>query len=601
MVSKKDEFIIDVEEVQPKTTSSQESDFISKTMKPKEDKDKKESKKEEESLEEENKDVQKKKKKIGKKKILFFNLKDRHIKELHEIEETLDKDIEVRKLIQPTTPKEGVIKTKDLLGQGFHYFINLEQKLTDDFFFGWLPHQIKKYIKMIIPIFAMYLVLALNLGPNPTINKAIALFVGISLLWALESLSLIVTALMIPILAVILGLIKDTNPFASFSNPIIYLLLSGLIIAQAFRKHELDRMIAVKVLALSKGKAKRVLFYTMLVTSLLGMWMSNTATIALLIPVILQISSELNGATNKNYTGMLLLAAGYSSAIGGLSTILGGNPNAITAAFLSEIPGKSFDFLDWSMIGFPIAILLFLTAYFVLVRKYGLSNQRINTVTLNKEARITKLNNDQKKILFIFFPTIFLWLFGSRISSFLNLPGDFYRTEIIGLSAAMLLFVFKILDWDDVRRIPWEIFLLVGGGLTLGHVLINSNTASFIATSMFSRLSFLHDAFIVIIIVFVSIVLTNFVNNSSTTIILVPVLIELSELLNMPPTVLAMAAAMATAVAPLTPIAMPSFSLIYGTGEVRRSEMIKTGLVISLFGGIVLAVSLVALYNLFYI
>ncbi len=521
------------------------------------------------------------------------------VKHIKEIEQAIKKEEVIRKLIRPIRPVVGIRKTAELLGQGLHYFVELEETLTKDFFFGWLPKKIKKYLKLIIPLLVLIIILNLNLPVEPEIKKAIALFVSIALLWGFESINMIVTALLIPVLAVILGLIKDSNPFVAFSNPIIYLLMAGLIIAQAFRKHELDKMIAIRVLAMSKGNVKRLLLYLMIITALLGMWMSNTATIALLVPVIITLSAEINHRMDRNYTVMFLLGAGFASSIGSLSTILGSNPNAITAAFLRNV--SDFTFLDWVKIGFPISVVLFIVAYFVILNLFSVKNEKIPIISLTKEARKVRLNKNQRKLLMIFFPTIFLWLFGGELTAFLNLPIDFYRTEVIGLSAAILLFVFRVLEWEDVRRIPWEIFLLVGGGLTLGQILIDTGTAHFIATKLFSVVSLLPNSMIIIILVFISILLANFVNNSSATIILVPVLLDLSPLLGINQRLLVMTAALATGIAPLTPIAMPAFSIIYGTGKVSRSEMIRTGLSVATICGLVLAGMIYVMNRFFYI
>jgi solute carrier family 13 (sodium-dependent dicarboxylate transporter), member 2/3/5 len=517
-----------------------------------------------------------------------------HVKEF---EADVTEQIESTSFTDKEQPFQVIKKTTDLFGKGFHYVVNLEEKFTHDFIFGYLPEKIKKYIKVIIPFSLMLLVLNLPWDVAPDIKKAFALFICISLLWALESLSMIVTALLIPVLAVMLGLIHGTNPFSSFSNPIIYLLLSGLIIAQSFRKHELDKMLAVKVLSMSKGKVKYLLLYTMIIAAVLGMWMSNTATIALLIPVILSISVKITNETEKNYTVMLLLGSGFASAIGGIATILGGNPNAITAAFLSN--NRAFEFLDWSIIGFPVSIILFITAYFTFVNIFKIKKEKIKITELTKEAKKIKLTHQQKKILLIFIPTILIWLFGGEVVSFLNLPDDFYRTEVVGLTAAILLFVFNILDWDDVRRIPWEIFLLVGGGLTLGQLLIQTGAASYIATEMIRVMAWMPTPVIIFIFVAMAMVLANFVNNSSTTIILVPVVMQVAEFLDINVKLLAMTVAMATAVSPLTPIAMPAFSLIYGTGYVKRRDMIKTGFKVAIICGPILA-GVMSLINWFF-
>ncbi len=582
-------------EIKPKQSKSEESEFIVSTME-----NIKERK--EEVVKEEKKDVEKEleeKKKIGKKgekKEKPKKTENTHetsdtdkefIKHIDEVQEDISRNLEVQKIVKPSTPYRSIRRTAELFSTGWHYFVDIEEKITQDFFFGWLPRKIKKYVKIIIPFTFLFIVLSLPVKVEPEIKKAVALFLCISLLWALESINIVVTALMIPVLSVLMGVVDSQNPFSSFSNPIIYLLMSGLIIAQAFRKHELDKMLAIKVLSVSKGKIKRLLFLTMFITALLGMWMSNTATIALLIPVILSVSAEVNNRLQRNYTGMLLLSSGFSAAIGGLGTIIGSNPNAITAAFLNN--QMHFSFFQWTVIGFPAAVIVFIVAYVVFLRIYNVGDETIKITAITQEARELKFNHVQKKTLLIFFPTIFIWLFGEQIGLWLNLYPEIFRTEVIGLTAAILLFTFGVLEWEDVRRIPWEVFLIVGGGLTLGQILIDTGTASFTAHKLFTVVSVFPNWMIILSVVVLSIVLANFVTNSSTTIILVPVLMNLSSLLDMDPILLAMTAAMATAVAPLTPIAMPSFSLIYGTGQVNRKEMVQTGLIVASICGPVLA------------
>ncbi|MBD3204353.1 DASS family sodium-coupled anion symporter [Candidatus Woesearchaeota archaeon] len=524
--------------------------------------------------------------------------KKKVIKEIDEFEEKVEREAELKKILQYVIPEKEFKKTAEFVKDGFDYVIEIEEFFRKDFFFDWLPKKIKKYLKLLIPFVLMFIVLYLPLDINNEIKKALALFVCISFLWALESISMIVTALFIPVLAVALGLIKDSNPFSSFSNPIIYLLLSGLIIGMAFRKHGIDRYLALKVMAFSKGSIKRLLFFTMLITGLLGMWMSNTATLALMIPVILSISKEINQRTEKDYTAMLLLSAGFGGAILGLSTILGGNPNAITAAFLRNI--SDFTFFDWTKIGFPVSIILFMLAYFIFIKMYNVKEEKIDISNLILSAKQQKLSVDQEKVLLIFLPTIFLWIFGGELSSFLKLPLDFYRTEVIGLSASILLFAFKLLEWEDVRKVPWEIFLLVGGGLTLGQILIDSGTSLYISEKLFILFQYFPKWTVILIIVFSAVILANFVNNSSTVIILVPILINLSSMLGIEKQVVAIGAVMATAISPLTPIAIPSFSLIYGTGNVSRKEMVKTGFIISIFCGVILGAILFLINEIFY-
>ncbi|MFH2020727.1 MAG: SLC13 family permease [archaeon] len=443
--------------------------------------------------------------------------------------------------------------------------------MPDDFFFHWLPEKLQKYTKLFIPFIVMAIFILLPLPVDQNIKKALALFLCIALLWSLEPVSIIVTSLMIPVLAIILNL--TSSPFSAFSNPVIYLILSGLMIAQAFRKHGLDALVAKKIISFSGGKIRHLLFFTMLATALLGMWMSNTATLAMLIPIILTLSKKF-----EKHIPMLLLAAGIASSIGGMVTIVGANPNAITAAYLSE--RGSFTFIDWMKIGLPIAIVIFWISYYVIKWIYKVDDEELSLT----EKTSDKMTYGQKKLLAIFLPTVLLWLLGSFI-----LPERLARPDIIGLSCALFMFGFHVLEWDDVRKISWEIFLLIGGGLTLGQILMKTGTASLIASKLLQIFGGGHPYIILVAIIILSIVLSNFINNSSTAIILVPVFLDLANSIGIDYRIVAMTVAFATGISAMTPIAMPSFAMIYGTGKVKRKEMIRLGMAMALICTPVLA------------
>ncbi len=504
------------------------------------------------------------------------------VKDIRQVEEEVRRDIEWTRMLD----SEGIKSTVQIFKGSLMHVLEAEHQ-TRDFFFAWLPQKVKKYLKLLIPFLVMVLILLIPSG-SYEIRASLALFACVALLWTLEPISMIVTALLIPILSVLLQL-KTEAVFSSFANPIVYLILSGLILGQAFRTTGFDRILAVKVIAFSRGNTRLLLFNMMLVTALLGMWLSNTATVSLMIPMI---SFIIEKTGRKHYAGMLLLACGFASSIGGLTTILGGNPNAITAAFLLD---TGFTFFDWTIVGAPLAIILFLVSYLIFLRIYRLKGELIDISAFEKEAKVLRLTYDQKKLLVIFFPTLFLWIFGSRLSF---LPRGFERPEMIGLACCILLFSFNVLKWDDVRKLPWEIFLLVGGGLMLGEILSTTGAASLIAGKIFSVVNAYPKIIILCMVVALAMFLSNFINNSSATIVLVPVLISLSPLLSIDARLLSMAAAMSTAVCALTPVASPAFALVYGTGLVRRDEMMKVGLANALLCGTITVLFIWGFYKI---
>ena len=342
------------------------------------------------------------------------------------------KNIDVLKLPKKTyktakkIAKKGLSKSNLALASGLDIFLEKEIGVRKQFFgfLNFIPHKIRKYSKILFPLALMFLILKWDLPIPIDIKKAFALFICIGLLWGLESLPMVVTAIMVPVLIVLLGLGNQTEALSSFSNPVIYLLFGGLILAVAFRKNGLDRRFAFKLLSLSGGDSKKILFYFMLSSAVLGMWMSNTATVALLVPIAISISSYIKKEDNKKFISVLILCIGIGSSIGGMSAITGSTPNAITSAFINE--NNIFSFSQWMQIGVPISVICFMSAYFLLINMFKIKSK--NIIENSKEFfKIDEpLTYNQKKTIAIFLPTIIFWIFGKDIAIYFNLNPNIF-------------------------------------------------------------------------------------------------------------------------------------------------------------------------------
>ncbi len=199
------------------------------------------------------------------------------------------------------------------------------------------------------------------------------------------------------------------------------------------------------------GNRDRTLFFLMAAAAFLSMWISNTAAVAILIPVVLGMSSRLKGI-GEHVTARMLLGVGIGSAAGGMMTVTGSAPNAIAAGLLSQ--GQEFTFLDWMVIGVPVGLVLLFLAWFLLTRLFPSRGERLDIEELRKEAgNMGPLTAGEKRTLLVFLPTVALWVLGAEIASWLGLPPSFMSAAVVALSAAVFLFVVKAIEWENARSI----------------------------------------------------------------------------------------------------------------------------------------------------
>lgn len=479
--------------------------------------------------------------------------------------------------------------------------------------FARLGEWTRRTIKLLIPLAVLLIFTFVPMGIEPiSAQYALGIFIFIALMWTMESLPLPVTSLMVPVLLVIYGIFGDPRvypdparaAFAPFATPVIYLVLGGIVISVAFRKTHLDARFAYLIVAKSKGNFETLLLAMMLACGVLSMWISNTATAALLIPVAIGIAGR--AGTNKEqsdqYAVALLLGIGASAAIGGMATIVGTSANAVSAQFITEAIGASnFGFVSWMIAGLPLSILLLFLSWWIITKMYPVSKEEIDISWVHDELdSMGKVTSAEKKVLAILGGTIVFWIVGEDLASlFLPpqlFPGAFANAAIVSMIAAILLFVTRTLDWEDAKLIPWGVFLIIGAGLALGQGLevaefndLLSGGIKTIAGPL--ALSVVGIFLFILLIAFVVVAMSNFVNNTATVAFFVPLMIVLASSLfsEMRADVIGgymllfgLSVGMAAAIAFMTPVAHPPSTLIYGTGIVTKKDMFKCGLAITI-------------------
>jgi sodium-dependent dicarboxylate transporter 2/3/5 len=478
--------------------------------------------------------------------------------------------------------------------------------------FARLSEWTRRTIKLLIPISVLLFFTFVPLGIEPiSAQYVLGIFLFVAIMWTMESLPLPVTSLMVPVLLVIYGVFGDTlrfpDParaaFAPFATPVIYLVLGGIIISVAFRKTHLDARFAYIIVSKSKGQFETLLLAMMLACGLLSMWISNTATAALLIPVAIGIAGR--AGTNKDesdqYAVALLLGIGAAAAIGGMATIVGTSANAVSAQFITEAVGASnFGFVSWMIAGLPLSIMLLFLSWFIIIKMYPVSKGEIDISWVQEELdSMGKMTNAEKKVLAILGGTIVFWIVGEDLANlFLPpqlFPGAFANAAIVSMMAAILLFVTRTLDWEDARLIPWGIFLIIGAGLALGQGLEVGGFNSWLSGGIEAIAGPLTTSAVgvfifILLIAFVVVAMSNFVNNTATVAFFVPLMIVLASSLFSDlradfilgyMLLFGLSVGMAAAIAFMTPVAHPPSTLIYGTGIVTKKDMFRSGLAIT--------------------
>ncbi|MGY4676400.1 DASS family sodium-coupled anion symporter [Pasteurella sp. P03HT] len=424
----------------------------------------------------------------------------------------------------------------------------------------------------------VFFVLLKALPFDPKANKGLALLVFIAVLWLTEALHVTVTALLVPILAISLGLVATKSALAEFANPTIFLFFGGFALATALHIQKLDRMIANKIMALAKGKLLLASIYLFSITAFLSMWMSNTATAAMMLPLAMGVLSQMDRDANHNTYVFILLGIAYSANIGGMGTVVGSPPNAIVASQLN------LTFSDWLAYGLPIMLILMPlmigTLYLVFKPKLNVRFEKtFEKVEMNKQRIIT---------LVIFITIALCWVFSSKInplvSGMLGLEKKIASFDsVIALLAAAVICITGVATWKQIQEnTDWGVLMLFGGGLTLSAVLKDSGASKVLADGIVFLIDGGHFYLIGLIVAAFIIFLTEFTSNTASAALLVPIFISIAQSLGMPELGLALIIGLGASCAFMLPVATPPNAIVFGTGDIKQSEMIKAGVVLNI-------------------
>lgn len=404
-------------------------------------------------------------------------------------------------------------------------------------------------------------------------NKGLVILFFIGALWLTEVVHTTITALLVPLSAVLLGVPESVtlkSSLTSFADPIIFLFFGGFALATALHMQKIDRKIALFMIRLSKGHLGVTIFSLFFVTAGLSMWISNTATAAMMLPLALGIMSNLDFSKERGTFIFILLGIAYSASIGGLGTLVGSPPNAIAAKALNY----SFD--DWFLVGIPMMVILLPVMFLVL---FIIFKPKLNMrIDVTDEVIPWTLPRIIATVLFIV--TAIAWISGSFIQKYLGITSpDTY----VAITCAIAVVVLGLASWQEVsENTDWGVLFLFGGGLTLSAVLGSSGASEILGNTVADLFGRSHPLVVILIVVVFIMILTEFTSNTASAALLVPVFAAVAAEMGMPEEVLVLMIGLGASCAFMLPIATPPNAIVFGTGHLKQRDMMFAGGILNL-------------------
>jgi sodium-dependent dicarboxylate transporter 2/3/5 len=447
----------------------------------------------------------------------------------------------------------------------------------------------------------LWILLALVLPAPATMSPEAWACVGLALLmatwWATEAIPIPVTSLLPIILVPALGIGKIGPTTAEYGNPIVFLFLGGFLLGIAMQRWNLHRRIALKVLLVMGQKPQRQIAGFMIATGFISMWVSNTATAIMMLPIGMSVVSLLGSEHDEKevarYATTLLLAIAYSASIGGIATLIGTPPNALLVGYLSSSHGITIGFAQWMIVGLPVSVAMMGIAWWWLTRAgFRLDAGQAGEQILRDElARLGAMSKAEQRVAIVFVLAALAWI----VRPLLNDAGIAWLSDTsIALIGGVALFLIPsgvqthlpLLGWDDAKNLPWGVLLLFGGGLALADAIEASGLAEWIAGQL-GIFGGMPTLLLVGIVALVIIFLTEVTSNTATAAAFLPLLGALAVSINADPLLITVPAAIAASCAFMMPVATPPNAIVFATGHLRIESMIRAGLFLNIVGTVI--------------
>ncbi len=418
--------------------------------------------------------------------------------------------------------------------------------------------------------------------------------------WITEIVPIPVTSLLPMIFIPLLGIDKLDAATSPYAHPLIFLFFGGFFLSIAMEKTNLHKRIALKALSLVGTSPGLQIAALMGVTAFLSMWMSNTATAVMMLPIGLSIIAMANASTQDQFGKAVLLGIAYSASIGGIATLIGTPPNALLAAYLSKSYGMQISFADWMILGVPLALTMLILCWLWLTKihfRMPKTEARQNDTPAQLQA-LGVMSRSQKLVLMVFALAALSWISQQWLVKWTGLP---ISDTVIALCAAALLFLLPgekgsgtaLLEWKDSQNLPWGVLLLFGGGLSMADQIQKTGVAELLAQQL-QLLDGVPPILLLVAVTSLIIFLTEVTSNTATAAAFLPLLGPVAVSMELSPLYLVVPAALAASFAFMLPVATPPNAIVFASGKLQIKDMVRAGLVLNLIG--IVAISFFSLW-----
>ncbi len=455
-------------------------------------------------------------------------------------------------------------------------------------------------------VFTIFLNAAVPAGLNPEAWKVIALAAWMVAWWITEAMPLPVTALLPMIALPMLGIFSQEEASSPYASPIVFLFMGGFLIALAMEKRNLHSRIALNLIRMIGTNPNAIILGFMIATAFLSMWISNTATAVMMLPIAMsvvkllgeRISAE-NPAGIKNFSLVLLLSIAYSANIGGTATIIGTPPNVVMVGYLDQFYNYDLAFGKYMLVGIPAAVIMLAITYVLLTKilyPNKIKGQKdTGELVVNKLLALGKISRAEGLVATVFILTALTWMFRSPINNILrtNLLND----TLIGMAGGILMFIVPvnlkkgefIMDWSTTKELPWGILLLFGGGLTLAKAMEVTGIIQSVGEAV-SGNSQWELWLLLLVLTSIMLFMTELMSNVALCVIFLPVVLGIADGLNIPPLMLAIPVTLASSYAFMMPVSTPPNAIVYSSGYISMKQMVKAGLILNLISILLLMI-----------
>lgn len=425
----------------------------------------------------------------------------------------------------------------------------------------------------------------------------------IAIWWVSEAVPIAITALLPIVLFPLTGAMEISDTTESYGHKYIFLYLGGFILAIAIEKWNLHRRIALTIIKVIGSDVSRIILGFMVATAFLSMWISNTATSVMMLPIGTAIVSQFNRKSvdidvSKNYFGKaLMLAIAYSASIGGIATLIGTPPNLVLAGILEETYNVKISFFQWMTFGLPISIVLLIICWKYLTRfafKFEDTGFPGGKEEINRMLKgLGKTSYEEKTVLWVFILTATAWMTRSILEGFIPALDD----TVIAMIAGITLFALPdksgtrmLITWKEASQLPWGIILLFGGGMALAKGFSSTGLAEWIAIQM-TQLDGLSMILLILVLVTIVNFLTEITSNLATTAMLLPVLAPMALSFDIHPYMIMVSITFAASCAFMLPVATPPNAVVFGSGYLHIPDMIRSGFFMNIVSIIIITVA----------